>query len=309
LNSPLQRGDQFSVRVLESTLNMQYARIAYQLPIGGDGLKIGGAYSDTRYYLGKEFIALHAQGTASSTSLYATYPFIRSQLTNLYGTLTWERKALVDQSNVPISTASKQVQLFNLGVMGKHQDATGITVLDASLVSGKLTMDAALLSTDALSAHSNGGFVRLSYTLSRLQQLSEQNSLSLVISGQQSNTNLNSSEKFSLGGANGVRAYPQGEGVGDQGWMANLDMRRALMETVQGVAFYDMGAVQINRNPFNAAANSRTLAGIGLGLNAQSGTLQFKASVAWRTQGGQPLTDPAFASRNQRIWLQVSGQF
>ncbi len=75
LNSPLQLGDRLSVRALASNLNMQYVRVAYQLPIGGNGLKIGGGYSDTRYYLGKDFANLQAHGTASNTSLYAAYPF------------------------------------------------------------------------------------------------------------------------------------------------------------------------------------------------------------------------------------------
>lgn len=309
LNSPLSLGDQLSVRALVSDQNMRYARIAYQLPIGGDGLKIGGAYSDTRYYLAKEFAILQAHGTANNTSLYATYPFIRSQLTNLYGTLTWERKALVDQIDALFFTTSSQVQLFNLGVLGKHQDATGTTVLSTSLVSGKLNLDAALLAIDAATARRNGAFTYLSYNLNRLQQLSEKNTFSLAFSGQQANTNLGSSENFYLGGANGVRAYPLGEGMGDQGWLANLEIRRALLEGVQGVAFYDMGGVQIYRNPFNTAANNRNLAGMGFGLNAQSGALQFKTSVAWRTQGGQPLSEPTTASRNPRIWLQMSGQF
>ena len=312
LNSPFKIGDQLTLRALVSDLNMTYARIAYQLPVGSDGLKVGGAYSDTRYVLGKDFAALRAHGTATSASLYVTYPFIRNPISSLYGTLTWENKTLLDLTDAPISSASKQVQLLNFGMMGKRQDGFGgggITVVDGALIVGKLSMDAALLATDALSARSNGAFTRLTYNLNRLQRLTDKDSLSFVLSGQQAGKNLNSSEKFSLGGANGVRAYPQGEGVGDQGWMANMEVRHALLEQLQGVAFYDAGAVTINHTPFAATANTRNLAGAGVGLNAQYGWAQLKTTVAWRTSGGIPLAEPASLNRNPRIWMQLSGQF
>jgi hemolysin activation/secretion protein len=249
---------------------------------------------------------------ATSTSLYATYPFIRSQLASLYGTLTWESKELVDQTDVPLTTASKQVRLFNLGVMGKRQDSVGgggITVADASLVSGELSMDGVSRIIDAFSARSNGMYTKLSYNLNRLQQLTHNQTLSMSFSGQQANTNLNSSEKFSLGGVNGVRAYPQGEGVGDEGWMANVEVRHNLLDQLQGVVFYDQGEVTINRTPFTKTTNIRHLGGGGLGLNAQYSGLQFRTSLAWRTSGGQPQAEPASLNRNPRLWLQISGQF
>ena len=125
----------------------------------------------------------------------------------------------------------------------------------------------------------------------------------LSLSGQQANKNLNSSEKFSLGGASGVRAYPQGEGSGDQGLLANIELQRNLTAQVQGVVFYDFGQVDINRNPFAAGSNTRSLGGVGVGLNGQIEKLQLKTSVAWRTRGGDPLSDTA--KRNPRLWLQL----
>jgi len=313
LNSPLKIGDQLSLRAISSGSNLTYARIAYQLPVGASGLKLGGAYADTRYALGRDFAALQAHGTASSSSLYASYPFVRSQVSNLSGTLTWENKQLADQTNVPVSFADKRVQLVNIGLAGNHQDAWlggGMTIFDVSLVNGTLNMDAVSLALDAASAKSNGTFTKLGYSLNRLQRLGDKDMLSLAVSGQQANKNLNSSEKFTLGGVNGVRAYPQGEANGDQGWLANLELRHSLMEQLQGVLFYDAGSVMINRNPFVVgAANTRNIAGAGVGLNAQYGWLQFKTSVAWRTSGGQPQSIPVTVNSNPMIWAQLSGQF
>lgn len=314
LNSPLNLGDLLSFRLLTSGDLMRYARLAYQVPVGVSGLKLGGAYADTRYKLGKEFASLQAHGTASSTSVYASYPFLRSQMANLSGTLTWENKKLVDQTDSPASHVDKKVRLATVGLAGSRQDALlggGLTAFEASLARGDLAMDAASLALDAApaSAQSNGSFTKLAYTLNRLQRVSDSDTLFLSLAGQRASKNLNSSEKFSLGGASGVRAYPQGEGSGDQGWLATVEVRHSLTSQLQGVLFYDAGSVDISHNPYAAGDNSRSIAGAGLGLNGQYGRLQFRTSVAWRTSGGQPTSEPASVKRNPRWWVQASLPF
>lgn len=312
LNSPLEIGDQVTLRALTSDQNLSYARITYQIPVGGSGLRVGAAYSDVSYRLVKEFAALQAHGTATSSSLFALYPFIRSQASNLSGTLTWEDKKLGDRTDAPVTTSDKHVQLANFGLAGNHQDAlggAGFTAFDLSLVSGRLSMDAISLAVDGLAARSNGGFARLSYYVNRLQRVTDIDTLAVVVSGQQADKNLNSSEKFYLGGANTVRAYPQGEASGDQGWLTNLELRHDFAQTLQGMVFYDAGSVTINRNRFAAGANTRNLSGAGIGANANLAGVQIKTYLAWRTGGGQPTSEPATLNRNPRLWLQASKQF
>jgi hemolysin activation/secretion protein len=308
VNSPLNMGDLLSLRALSSGPNMQYARLAYQLPIGVSGLKLGGAYYDTRYKLGESFAATQAHGTASSSSLFVTYPFVRSLAANLYGSLTWEYKKLQDQTDAVVSNVQKQVKLVTVGLSGNRQDVLwggGSSSFSMALATGQLGMDADSLVNDSLStsANSHGAFSKFIYSARRQQALGSGYSMLLSLNGQQASKNLNSSEKFSLGGALGVRAYPQGEGAGDQGVLVNLDLQRNLTAQWQGVVFYDLGQVDINRTPFAAGSNTRTLGGVGFGLNGQIEQLQFKTSVAWRTRGGDPLSDTA--KRNPRLWLQL----
>jgi hemolysin activation/secretion protein len=314
INSPLKTGDQLTVRALASDQNLTYARIGYAIPLGANGLRAGVAYSDTRYKLGKEFASLQAHGSATSSSIYAMYPFLRSLATNLSATLSWEDKRLNDKTDVPVSNADKQVRLLSLGFAGNHQDALGgggFTSFELSLAAGNLSMDAGSLPADTgpTSANSNGTFTRLAYSLNRLQYLADANTLSVALSGQQASKNLNSSEKFSLGGAYGVRAYPQGEGSGDEGMLVNLELRRSLKDTLQGVLLYDAGQVKINRNPFAAGANTRTLSGAGFGINATLAGIQLKAYAAWRGAGGAPQSEPATINRSPRVWIQAGKQF
>ena len=154
-NSPLHIGDQLIARALASDQAMGYARLAYQLPLGADGLKLGLAYADTRYSLGKEFATLQAHGTAGNSSVYATYPIVRTGTTRFSGALTWEAKRLVDETEAPASRTEKRLRLINLGFTGSHEDAvmgTGETVWDLSLVAGRLGMDALTLASDGAAA-------------------------------------------------------------------------------------------------------------------------------------------------------------
>lgn len=312
INSPYRLGDQISLRALISDQNLTYARLAYQLPVGHSGLRAGAAISDTRYKLGKEFAALDASGTANSGSLFATYPFIRSQVGNLTGTLSFENKNLNDRMAVFNTLTDKNIALINFGLAGNLQDAlnaAAVSSFELSLISGRLSMDATSLDLDNASTKSNGTFTRLTYNISRQQRLTDNYTLSLAISGQQADKNLNSSEKFSLGGVSGVRAYPQGEGVGDQGFLANLELLHSFKNNLQGLLFYDAGSVEINRNPFATSENTRSLSGLGVGMNASIAGVQLKTHLAWRTGGGVPTSEPITADHNPRLWMQIGKQF
>ena len=134
--------------------------------------------------------------------------------------------------------------------------------------------------------------------------------MSVSLNGQQAGKNLDSSEKFSLGGPTSVRAYPSGEGSGDEGYRGTLELRHTMMPKVQGVLFYDFGSVKINKTPFGAAGNNhKALSGAGFGVNAGVGQVQIKASLAWRTRGGQPTSIPAAAVKSPTVWVQASVAF
>lgn len=311
INSPLQIGDVLTANVLTSGSGLNYGRVAYQLPVGGDGLRVGAAYFETHYELDKEFKMLDAHGSASSASIYAAYPFIRSQFANLNGTLSWEQKKLSDSVDATLTTTDKTAKLFTLGLFGTRQDAFGgggINSMSLSAIFGQLDIkSASALIIDNASAKSNGNYSRWSYNLARLQRISDNNSLYVTVSGQEAGKNLDSSEKFALGGAAGVRAYPQGEGIGDEGVLASLELRHTFMSGLQGTLFYDTGSVKINHTPFGPpTSNTRTLSGAGLGVNAFFANVQVKASLAWRTDGGTPTSIPEWSSRGPTAWIQAS---
>jgi hemolysin activation/secretion protein len=312
INSPLGIGDQLSARLIGSRYGMTYARGAYQLPIGSDGLRAGVAYSESSYELGRSYKWYGIEGTARSGSIFTTYPFVMSQTGSLIGSLTYEDRSLTD-TDITDYRSKKDIKLLNFGLLGNHQDTlngAGLTSFDLSLVVGDLNLDRTSRINDDASARSNGAYTKAAYMVNRLQRVTDNDTVSASVSGQWAGDNLNSSDKYSLGGVYGVRAYPQGEAVGDEGTLVNLELRHRFHPQVQGVLFYDYGHVKINHDNFTANFNNtRTLAGAGFGVNAEIYGMQLNSYVAWRTQGGSPVSEPASAESTPQFWVQLSSDF
>lgn len=315
-NGLVGQGDQLALRALGSNENLAYGRIGYSVPIGYNGLRVGASYASNWYELGQEFSALNARGRAEISSLYVTYPFIRTLKGSLYSSASLEHKRLKDRTGTPYSASDRKVQLASVGLSGNYYDSFaggGVTSMETSLAGGELSMDATSLAIDSATAKSDGGFGRVTYSLNRLQRVTDKNTLYAGVWGQQANKNLNSSEEISLGGANAVRAYPQGESNGDEGWVSTVELRHDLPTTkfapaLQAVAFYDIGSIAVNHEDYNADKNSRTISGAGLGLNATIiQDVQLQSFVAWRTSGGNPRSDSD--DRVPRLWFQVSKRF
>ncbi|MDO9280797.1 MAG: ShlB/FhaC/HecB family hemolysin secretion/activation protein [Methylotenera sp.] len=312
LNSPLNIGDQLTVSALSTGDKLNYGRIAYQLPVTSSGLRIGAAYFEAHYALGREFKKLDADGKAQSGSIFAIYPFMRSQQTNLNGVLSLEQKDLFDDVNATNSKSDKRIKLANVGFSGSHRDnlaGGGIWGAELAMIHGSLDIQTdAIRQLDDASANTGGRYTRWTYSLSRLQSITDNNQLAITLSGQQASKNLDSSEKFSLGGINGVRAYPQGESVGDEGTLAKLELRHSFSPTLQGVAFYDVGEVTVSRNRYSNGDNHRQISGAGFGANAALAGFQIRSSLAWRTAGA-PNSIPESARRDPTLLVQISHAF
>jgi hemolysin activation/secretion protein len=136
-------------------------------------------------------------------------------------------------------------------------------------------------------------------------------SVLIAWSGQQASKNLASAEKMSLGGPNGVRAYPVGEANGDSGNLAQGELRyiwpdlKFLEGDVMVFAHYDWGQVYVNEKPLpNTLENKRSISGYGVGASlGREGEFVLRGSASWRADHEQPQADQA--KRDPRIWVQA----
>jgi hemolysin activation/secretion protein len=174
-----------------------------------------------------------------------------------------------------------------------------------------LGLDGKLAAADSTTAQSAGSFSKLALDLARIQTLTNQLSLFARVSGQWANKNLDSSERFQLGGPTGVRAYPVGEGNGDDGWLSQIEVRysTALANgiTLSPYAFIDSGSVKINHAPWDKSVNERSIGGAGLGVRGNHQSFSFDASLAWRTHGGDPQSDTQHDA--PMVWLTAGWKF
>ena len=334
VNNPARVGDQLSLRVMTSGSGMRYGRAAYTLPLGPLGTKIGGAYSSMSYALGGAFAAANAHGDARVSSLFVIHPLIRSRNLNLYGQVGYDGKQLSDKAGT--GSSDKRDDLFTAGASGDSRDGLGgggMNSFSATIASGllDLTADPSLFTTDANSTKSNGSYTKGNYSLARMQRLTDNYSIYAALSGQAASKNLDSSEKFVLGGPSGIRGYPAGEASGDYGNLINLELRRDMGDSalgnVQLVGFLDAGQIQLHRNLWNgwqptgySIPNTYSLAGFGVGVNLNKagkggmfGDYSVKAFVAGKlgTNPGRDVygNDSDGASSSTRFWLQASKWF
>ena len=95
--------------------------------------------------------------------------------------------------------------------------------------------------------------------------------------------NLDTYNRISLGGVNGIRAYSSTEGVGDQGAQMSFDIIHQVVPDVYGGLFYDIGVVKNNRNGLLGATSNPgyyTLQAVGWQIGGKIGQINWSAYVA-----------------------------
>ena len=319
-NSPAGLGDLLTAN-LAHTQGSDYARMGFTLPAGLDGWRVGANVSALDYKLvAPEFSALRARGKSDSAGLEASYALIRSRLKNLYFSTGADHKSFDNQSGGEVTTRYK-VDSFNLGLAGNLFDSLaggGANSGSLSLIEGRVNLDGSPnQAADAATTRVAGQFSKLRFAASRQQTVTESLSLFAALSAQSANKNLDSSEKFYLGGAYGVRAYPANEGGGAAGKLLNLELRWRLPAGFNLSGFYDYGQVTVNRNNGLAGAavpNDYSLRGAGLAAAWQSASGPSLKATWARRIGDNPNptasgNDQDGSSIKHRIWLSASLPF
>lgn len=313
-DSPFMLGDQITARMLYTDENLWLGSLGYSLPLNYSGLRGNIGYAHTYYQLAKEFVNLDATGTADVTSLGLTYPIVRSQFSNLAIGATYQHKKLNDRQGVVGTSNDKSSDSLPIMLQFDRRDSLGgggITYGSLGYTFCLLKLDSTLVAADiASNRDTRGNFDKWNLDIARVQALPAGLTLFGRVSAQWVGKNLDSSESFSLGGPDGVRAYPTGEGNGDEGWLTQIELRYA-MDTFSPYGFYDAGRVNINAKPGGITPavtnNHRSIAGAGIGLRYQQRNWNLDASAAWRTHGGQPDSDTA--DRNPRFWMTAGYKF
>ncbi|MFA5906780.1 MAG: ShlB/FhaC/HecB family hemolysin secretion/activation protein [Desulfobacula sp.] len=314
-------GESISVNGVHSD-GLDYVKASASLPVGGWGSRLGAAYSAMSYDLGKEFDDLDANGNAYAQSAYFLHPLIRSREFNLYLHIQYDHKTSED--NIDLAEWKKDLTINALTcsffVNGKDNIYGGGSYnVTATGYSGDLSIDTPEAKIeDAETAQTDGSFSKVTLNAWRLQKLTDSFSGYLSLNGQYNvgSRNLDSSEKFSIGGPLSVRSYPQGEAMSDSAYVLTGELRYDLNQLfkekipgeIQLVGFVDYGAGRINEDTWPGAGedNTRELSAGGLGLNWKMTHFTLKTSYALKLGSEDTTSD---TDKDGCFWILASMNF
>lgn len=299
--NPLQRGDALSAQLLSShTGGLRQGSLSYVLPVGEQGLKVGGALARVEYGLDKSDFPAVYEGSVVAAGAYALYPMVRSRNFNLFGLLSYEHKDFDDHQAG--TTFTKLSNDWALGLIGDSRDSWlggGINTYELQLLQGRMGFGAGAnpLGLDRNFNKATLGYSRLQAVLPGRLQLYGR------YKAQLSGTSLDASERYAAGGPLGVRAFGPGEAAADNAHVVNAELRwlppedwfGAIARELVFTAFYDWAHVKFFHDPAlqsTGVANTGTLSGAGLGMIwDRPGNMSLRLDLAWRG-AGDALADP-----------------
>jgi hemolysin activation/secretion protein len=305
------------------TQGSDYARLAYSVPVGTDGWRMGVNASSMNYkvIVGDQGM-VGAFGEAITKGLEWVYPLLRADDRSATVTLAADTKKFQNTSAQGLVMSDYEAKVMSAQVSGFYRDLNpggGTGTYSLQLSHGNINLDGSLSQqTDKNTVRTEGEFNKLRLNGTWQQAITTSTSTIVSYTGQLSDKNLDASEKMQLGGMNGVRAYPTGEGSGSDGQMVQFELRHQLESGINMAAFYDWGQVYLQHNPDypGGPANNRNIyKGIGasVGYTTEDG-INIKATWA-RKIGNNPNPNPINGNdqdgtrdRN-RYWLQVTLPF
>ena len=304
------------------TKGSDYARLAYSLPVGVDGWRLGMNLSAIKYevVVGEEGI-LGAVGHSFTKGMEWLYPLIRRDDVSATVSLTADIKNFKNisaQSQLISDYDTKVVSAQVSGFMRDINPGGGTGTYSVQLSHGNVNLQGSpSLQTDQTGVKTAGAFNKLRVSGTWLQPITTETSAFISYTGQVADKNLDSSEKMQLGGMNGVRAYPTGEGSGVDGQLIQLELRHNLGSGINLAGFYDWGQIWLQHDPNYPGGpqhNRNTYRGFGASVAyTNDDGVNFRASWA-RRQGHNPNptqtgTDQDGTRDRNRYWLQVTVPF
>ena len=304
------------------TRGSDYARLAYSLPVGTDGWRVGLNTSVMNYevVVGEQGM-VGAVGRAITQGMEWVYPLLRADDRSATVTLTADTKKFQNTSAQGLLMSYYQAQVLAAQVSGFYRDLNpggGTGTYSAQLTNGHINLDGSLSQqTDKNGPNTGGTFNKIRLNGTWQQALTTQTSAFVSFTGQLADKNLDSSEKMQLGGMNGVRAYPTGEGSGSDAQLIQLELRHQLESGISLATFFDWGQVWLQHDPNFPGGpmhNQNTYKGFGasMGYTNDDG-VNFKAT--WARKSGQN-PNPTQTGNDQdgtrdrnRYWLQITVPF
>ena len=301
-------GARASIGGLISNSHMHNYYANYEAPVGRGGATLGLGFSQMDYKLGGVMRELGANGKADTLSLFGSYPFFHTHTGQLKLTYGYDYRWLKDDldSYDGLMDRKKHSSAAHVGVTGANAYPGTSVSYDATVTAGRLGLDSTGEVAKILDEASDteGSFTKLTVDGTVVRMLGHKTDLMVKTSAQTASRNLDGSEQMYLGGANGVRAYPQGEASGDTGVLGTAELR--YYTDVPGLVlstYFDAGYVNNTKDRNSPTSEGGTnLKGWGLAASYTRPGDWF-ARFDWARRIGTPDGISKDAESRNRLWF------
>ena len=289
LNSPFKIGDRLSLSGLISNgADLKNYKVAYNAPLMANGLRGEISYTNTDYNLvklGDGILDEEYYGDLKTVEAKVIYPIIKSRLETLDFTTTYANKNISSTTN---EEDTKDVNSLSLGLNHiKNQTIFGLeakTTLEGIFTAGELDDNNDM----------NGSYQKINLNTALDLNFNPIYSMSTSLKLQKAfkNKNLDGSEDMSIGGAYGVKVFPDAELSAEQAALFNVEFFAKLPEISNlnhkvGL-FYDAGTASMSDKTADVTFERRTLQDVGVGYYTNYKNAFTKLQIA-RVVGGQDI--------------------
>lgn len=295
INNPGHQGDKIVLSGTWSSHDVENYAARYELPVGRDGTRLGVAYSRSEYELHTNGF-YDSLGKSEGLSLYGLTPLYRTRsdrLTLIYG---YDHRKITNRyrfrlGDIPTQRMEKDADVWHVGISGSQYLPNEFLQYDLIYWYGNMDAEDG--------AFIDGAYHKLTGDLLKVWYDGPWN-YRFRGSWQLANRPLDGSEQFYLGGMNGVRAYGNGDGYGDAGWLGTFEVRRATgVEGLEAALFVDAGYAKDR-----VWDRSERLYSWGVGLcYAMLNDWYAQLDYARKFNARPDLTEPT--DHDGRVWFQV----
>jgi len=297
---------------------LYYARGEYDAPLTKVEMR-GVGWLSAMHYDGVKGASANpdSNGEAYEIGAGLTKPLLTSKKSILDGRVEFVEKIETDRFDAKTILSQKmshdgRIKLNGTTRLTENQLlsyglATTLGSLDLSGSSSALAQDQAGPKTDGL-------FSKIEANSSWMAMLDEAKKTDLRVNarGQIATNNLDSMEKFTLGGASGMRAFGPGEASGDAGLLVNAETGYVLTGGIRTAAFYDAGLVRRNMMDYGDTSlpGSYLLQDVGVMLSMAyqriNSTFTFAHQVGPNPGLDSNGADTDGLKRQYRLWYTLS---
>ena len=295
-NNPLGIGDQLALEGLVSDSKLlRYQHFNYNLPVDRDGTRLGFSYAAVHYEVRGDFAALGVEGDIYTREITLTHPFVRTRAKNILFAIAARSSTLAQQAlATPISNS--KVSLMNVSLLYNR-------IHDDAAVTNAVLQFSSNFKDDDNGARQNAEKAKMEIDVNHLRAINRDWDLYLRGDFVRSLQTLPDSEKFNLGGPDSVRGFRPAELRGDNGYLAQVELRRhfavANMPAVARV-YGDAGQVENNAFP-----GSDELRSVGAGISVFFRHMVAKVDYAVPTNNSAAVD----ARNHGRLWASIGASF